>query len=198
MIESAYQPSGNIPNDESYNQLPIKINGNEYFIDVSLVERPYPLVPTLDEISLERQLEAEKQGAEQEEIDPELQPKTLEDKCRVWFGEDMPTKYDDQRPERDLVNHPRIEPQILDQPPTRLYFLPASWFTFFESKTGRTGGYAFATTFGTFLVSKEIFCYNDNAHIGLSLSVLAFIGIKFYGKKANEYLTASVIVSFSP
>ena len=107
----------------------------------------------------------------------------------------MPTKYDDQKPERDLVNFPRIPPNLDCQPATRLYFLPESWFTFFESKTGRTGGYVFGATFLSFLLSKELLIYNENAHTGSALIVIAYVGMKKYGKVANDYMTAAFIVS---
>jgi len=153
VIESNFQPSGQIPHDESYHQIPCKINGNEYVVDPDLLETPYPFVPTLEEISIERQ-----PTDEEKEIEPEFQPKTLEDKCRVWFGADMPTKFDDQRPDRDLVNYPRLPPNLVETSPARLYFLPEAWFKFFESKTGRTGGYVFGFTFWTFFSVKRTVC----------------------------------------
>jgi len=189
VIESAYQPSGHIPNDESYHQIPIRVGGKDHVIDYLDIEQPYPLVPTLEEISIEKKASTEEGGVEQE-IEPEFQPKNLEDKCRVWFGEDMPTKYDDQGPERDHVNFPRIPPNPDEQPKTRCYFLPESWFKFFESKTGRTGGYTFMATFGTMLVSKELFVYNENAHIGLPLIIIGTTAIKMYGKQTNDLMTA--------
>lgn len=189
-----------MPTDESYHQIPIVIDGQEWVCDPENLEQPYPLIVSLDEISIEKKQVAGEEGeaaAAQEELPPEFQVKTLEDKIKVWFGENMPTKYDDQRPERDLVNYPRIPPQLIDPPTTRLYFLPESWFKFFESKTGRTGGYVFGTTFITFLVSKEIFCYNDNAHSGAALFLIAYMVVTKYGKQINDYMTSHMIVSGS-
>lgn len=197
VIESHYKPSGHVPTDESYHQIPIVIDGKEWVVNPEYLEREYPLIVSQDEISLEKKQAASEDAdaAPQEELPPEFQVKTLEDKIKVWFGADMPTKYDDQRPERDLVNYPRIPPQMIDPPPTRLYFLPESWFKFFESKTGRTGGYVFGTTFITFLLSKEIFCYNTNAHSGAALFLIALYVVKNHGKTINAWMTSHMIVS---
>jgi len=45
---------------------------------------------------------------------------------------------------------------------------------------------------GHFLVSKELFVYNENAHIGLSLCILGIIGVKKWGKSANEWMTSAL------
>ena len=200
VIESDFKPSGHVPNDESHFQVPVNIDGQDWVAEREYLDRPYPLIVSLDEISIEKKQATTEEGAEEgaaqeQELEPEFQVKTLEDKIKVWFGADMPTKYDDQRPERDLVNFPRLPPNLLDAPPTRLYFLPESWFKFFEPKTGRTGGYVFATTFWTFLISKEIFCYNDNAHSGLALFCIALFAVKKFGKQANDWATSTFLVS---
>lgn len=193
VIESDYKPSGKVPTDESYYQVPVIINGKEYAPED--IADPYPLVPSLDEISIEKQQTSSTEDGQVVEEDPEFQVKTLEDKIRCWFGAEMPTKYDDQRPERDLINFPRLPPQLNEMPRTRLYFLPESWFKFFESKTGRSGGYVFAATVGSFIVSKELLVWNDNAHAASALIVLAIFGIKKFGRSANDYMTSSLVVS---
>lgn len=197
MIESEFKPSGNVPTDESYHQIPINIDGKDWVCEREYLYRHYPLIVSLDEISIEKKQASAEDAVEevQEEVAPEFQVKTLEDKIKVWFGADMPTKYDDQRPERDLVNFPRIPPHLVDPPATRLYFLPESWFKFFEPKTGRTGGYVFATTFWTYLISKEIFCYNENAHSSLALVCIAYFVVKNYGKQLNAWMTSHMLVS---
>lgn len=199
MIESYYKPSGNIPKGEDYHQIPVVIDGMEFPGEPADYEKCYPFVPSLEDISIEKNLnpEAAKDGeqAAVEELEPEFQVKTLEDKLKVWFGEDMPTKFDDQKPERDHVNYPRIPYFQLDAPATRLYFIPESWFKFFESKTGRTGGYIFGTTFITFLLSKELLVWNTNAHPGLALAIIAAYAIKKFGKQGNAWLTSNVDVS---
>jgi len=191
VIESDYKPSGAIPTGEDYHQIPVNFDGKDHVCSPDSFVTVYPFVPSLESISIEKQLIKKDEKAE--EIEPEFQEKTLEDKIRVWFGPDMPTKYDDQKPERDLENHPRIPFRLTEKTPTRMYFLPESWFKFFEPKTGRLGGYTFGVTFGTFLVSKEIFCYNENAHTGLALAALAYIFINNYGKQVNDFAKAHII-----
>jgi len=193
VIESSLKPTGQVPTDEGYYQIPVKIEGVDWVVDTDSYTKPYPFVPTLDKISLEKKastVEADEQQPENAELEDE--PRTLEDKLKVWFGEDMATKYDDQKPERDLVNFPRLPPQPEETPPTRLYFVPESWLKFFESKTGRSGGYAFFATFGTFLVSKELFVFNDNACIGVTMTAIAIILRVKFGDLIHGYLLGNV------
>lgn len=193
VIESYYKPSGNIPRGEDYHQIPVVINGMEFTGEPDEMEKCYPFVPSLEDISIEKNLTPSAEGEQAaEQLEPEFQVRTLEDKLKVWFGEDMPTKFDDQKPERDHVNFPRIPYYQLDAPATRLYFIPESWFKFFESKTGRTGGYIFGTTFITFLLSKELFVWNTNAHPGIALALIAAIAIKKFGAQTNAWLTSNI------
>lgn len=87
-------------------------------------------------------------------VGEKMTPDKLERELLVKFGEKMPTIHDDKAPERDVINFPR-QPVPLDTPPTRHHVIPESWLQFFYPKTGVTGPYTFAATFGTFLLSKE-------------------------------------------
>lgn len=98
-----------------------------------------------------------------------------------------------QNEERDLVNFPRRERPI-DKPPVRLGFLPEEWFTNFHEKTGVTGPYAFIATFGTYLVSKEIYVLEHDFYVGLGLLAIGTFAVSKigpdFGKMINEGLDA--------
>ncbi|XP_049885044.1 ATP synthase subunit b, mitochondrial-like [Pectinophora gossypiella] len=62
----------------------------------------------------------------------------------------------------------------------RMGFLPDEWFTFFYSKTGKSGGYVFLLVFANYCVSKEILVMEHEYYGGLSwIIVLYFISTKF-------------------
>lgn len=116
-----------------------------------------------------------------------LDPKELEKAVNVRFGPSMPTIDDDKSPERDVVNFPR-QPQLMDVPPRVFHVLPKSWFDFFHSKTGYSGGFTFATTFGLFLVSKEWIVMEHEICTGLSLTIIISIVVSKAGPAVNKYL----------
>merc|ERR1712117_696690 len=60
----------------------------------------------------------------------------------------------EKNPERDHVNFPRRKREELPSP-VRHWWIPEEYFSFFAPKTGVTGGYIFALSFGSFLCSKE-------------------------------------------
>jgi len=63
----------------------------------------------------------------------------------------------------------------------RMGFVPEEWFTFFYKKTGVTGPYTFAVTLSTYLVSKEIYVMEHEYYSGLSLLLLAVLGVTKLG-----------------
>jgi len=77
----------------------------------------------------------------------------------------------EKNPERDLVNFPRRSQKI--QPdPVRHWWIPEEYFTFFHPKTGVTGPYMFVASFGTFMVSKEIFPISHDVYTGAAMATL--------------------------
>ena len=90
-------------------------------------------------------------------------------------------------PERDLVNFPRRKRPI-ESPPVRLGFLPEEWFTQFHVKTGVTGPYMFLASFGTFLISKEIYVLEHEFYTGIGLFLVGLTIIKGAGPAINSYV----------
>lgn len=74
----------------------------------------------------------------------------------------------------------------------RYGFIPEEWFQAFYSKTGVTGPYAFAVTFSTYLVSKEIYVLEHEYYAGLSLLIMWTFGIKKLGPKMAAFLDKEV------
>jgi F-type H+-transporting ATPase subunit b len=95
--------------------------------------------------------------------------------------------------ERDLVNFPRRKRPI-EKAPVRLGFIPEEWFTALYNKTGITGPYMFMASFGTYLLSKEIYVLEHEFYAGLSLFAVWGYGVHKLGpdytKSINEKLDA--------
>jgi F-type H+-transporting ATPase subunit b len=90
-------------------------------------------------------------------------------------------------PERDKENFPH--PVQRDQnPPTRLGFLPASWFDFFYDKTGVTGPYVLGFGALTYMFSKEIIVVEHTFLELLSLGLVMMYVSKRYGQKIGAAL----------
>jgi len=86
----------------------------------------------------------------------------------------------EEGPERDLINFPR--PKRLEHPPpVRFGFVPEDWFTFFYSKTGVTGPYAFGTGVLTYVLSKEIWVLEHEFWGGVSLAIMIVYAVKKLG-----------------
>jgi len=92
-------------------------------------------------------------------------------------------------PERDLVNFPRPK-RLLDPLPTRLGFIPDSWFQFFYSKTGVTGPYVFGVGFTTYILSKEILVLEHEFWTGVSLFMMIIFAVKKFGPQIRTYLSS--------
>lgn len=73
--------------------------------------------------------------------------------------------------------------------------MPMEWQNYFLPKTGVTGFYTFLVTFGTFLVSKEIYVLEHEFYNGLGMFTLCAILVnktapataKFLDKLVDEY-----------
>lgn len=76
----------------------------------------------------------------------------------------------------------------------RLGFVPEEWFTFFYKKTGVTGPYTFFLTFGTYLISKEIYIMEHEYYNGLSFLIMWIIGVKKLGPALAKYLDKEIDV----
>jgi F-type H+-transporting ATPase subunit b len=90
-------------------------------------------------------------------------------------------------PERDLVNFPRRQRPI-ESPPVRLGFIPEEWFTQFHAKTGVTGPYMFLASFGTFLISKEIYVLEHEFYTGIGLFLVGLTIVKAAGPSVNSFV----------
>jgi F-type H+-transporting ATPase subunit b len=82
--------------------------------------------------------------------------------------------------ERDLINFPR-RTRPIDKPPVRLGFIPEEWFAALHAKTGATGPYMFLVSFGTYLLSKEIYVLEHEFYSGVALFAVWGIGIAKLG-----------------
>lgn len=94
-------------------------------------------------------------------------------------------------PERDTKNFPHpIQPE--KNPPTRLGFIPETWFQNFYDKTGVTGPYLLGTGVLTFLFSKELWVvehgFTEFAAFWLAMTVI----LKKYGAKIGAFLERDV------
>jgi len=100
----------------------------------------------------------------------------------VAVPEDAPSWVD--RPERDLVNFPRLKQ--LDKPaPVRMVFIPQGWFDMFYNKTGVTGPYTLGFGVITYLCSKEIYVLEHEFWSGLCLFGTWGWAINKYGPGIN-------------
>lgn len=90
-------------------------------------------------------------------------------------------------PERDLVNFPH--PTISEHsPPTRLGFIPETWFQFLYEKTGVTGPYCLGFGTLTYVLSKEIWIIEHGFSHFVAYWVLMYFLIKKYGHKIGAHL----------
>lgn len=76
----------------------------------------------------------------------------------------------------------------------RYGFVPEEWFTFFYKKTGVTGPYAFFLTFGTYLISKEVYVMEHEFYNGLSFLVMWIVGVKKLGPPLAKWLDKEIDV----
>ncbi|KAH1007026.1 hypothetical protein HUJ04_004308 [Dendroctonus ponderosae] len=81
-------------------------------------------------------------------------------------------------------------PRLVRQEPGKVLFafVPEEWWRAFIPKTGVTGFGVFLFTFSTFLVSKEYYVLEHEFYGGLSMLLLWFIGIKYYGAQVGQTL----------
>jgi len=107
------------------------------------------------------------------------------------IAEDIDIFENEKNPQRDHKNFPRRK-RPMNHPAVRHGFIPETWFDFFHSKTGVTGPYMFLASFGTYLISKEIWVLEHEFYCGITLfGVLGFINHKF-GDQIDAYLTKGV------
>lgn len=76
----------------------------------------------------------------------------------------------------------------------RLGFVPEEWFQFFYKKTGVTGPYTFFLTFGTYLISKEIYVMEHEFYNGLSFLIMWIVGVKKLGPALAKWLDKEIDV----
>merc|ERR1711992_65850 len=81
----------------------------------------------------------------------------------------------EKNPERDHVNFPRRKREEFPSP-VRHWWIPEEYFSFFAPKTGVTGGYIFALSFGSFLCSKEYIIFEHEMHVGMVFAI-AIVGV---------------------
>lgn len=127
-------------------------------IDMHLppLNKPDPRLVESGDVSFPKPAVIEGTRPDYEVVGEKATPQSIMQVMKVDFGPNMPTIHDDESPERDTVNFPRIK-QHLDTPPTRFHCVPESWFQIFYPKTGVSGPYVFGGGLLTFLFSKEWF-----------------------------------------
>lgn len=124
-------------------------------------------------------------------IGDKMTPHRLQREMRTVFSDKMPTIHDDKKPERDVVNFPR-QPVLEYAPPTRYHVIPESWFRFFYPKTGVSGPYAFAASFGSFLVSKEWIIYEHELLTGITSTAIFTYAVIKYGPKLSNWANSKI------
>lgn len=88
---------------------------------------------------------------------------------------------------------PSIERPVRQEPgKVLLGFIPEEWMQFFIPKTGITGFYTFMFTFGTFLVSKEIYVLEHEFYNGLAVVATWWGLVKWAGPHVASYLDREV------
>lgn len=70
--------------------------------------------------------------------------------------------------------------------------MPEEWWRAFIPKTGVSGFGVFLFTFSTFLVSKEYYVLEHEFYGGLSMLLLWYIGIKYYGAQVAQFLDKDI------
>merc|ERR1712223_313136 len=97
----------------------------------------------------------------------------------------------EKNPERDHVNFPRRKREELPSP-VRHWWIPEEYFSFFAPKTGVTGGYIFALSFGSFLCSKEYIIFEHEMHVGMVFAI-AIVGVaNIVGPGLTKSLDATI------
>merc|ERR1712109_350600 len=97
----------------------------------------------------------------------------------------------EKNPERDHVNFPRRKREELPSP-VRHWWIPEEYFSFFAPKTGVTGGYIFALSFGSFLCSKEYIIFEHEMHVGMVFAI-AIVGVaNIVGPALTKSLDATI------
>jgi F-type H+-transporting ATPase subunit b len=89
-------------------------------------------------------------------------------------------------PQRDLVNFPPLVSREFS-PPTRLGFVPETWFKFMYEKTGVTGPYVLGFGSLTFLLSKEIWVIEHGFSHFIAFWFLFYYLAKKYGRTIGTY-----------
>lgn len=98
-------------------------------------------------------------------------------------------------PEFDIKieREPTVERPVRQEPgKVILGVIPEEWLHFFLPKTGVTGFYTFVFTFGTFLVSKEIYVLEHNFYNGLGMLVICWSAVKYIGPHIALYLDGEI------
>jgi len=107
-------------------------------------------------------------------------------------------------PERDHVNFPHT-PQPLESPPVKLGWIPESWFNILYDKLGVTGPYTLGVGFTAFLISKELWVFEEHFAEFAGFCMAAIIIQKkfghniagFFDKKVDAYNDAAFVKPIS-
>lgn len=175
---------------DEYENIPVVIDGKEYIVDCLNLPFPPPIIPTIvtpDDPAYKND----------EEIIPDNPGDTMADYILTHFAENMPTKDDENNPERDLVNYPNRNKRVIAPYEWKLYIFPKHWFDALYEKTGVTGPYVALGTVSMFLLSKEYLVVDHSVPPGLIFYLILAMGIKKYGPAVKNHLLAIDIVSFS-
>lgn len=94
-------------------------------------------------------------------------------------------------PERDHVNFPHLA-QPAASPPVRLGWIPESWFNILYDKLGVTGPYTLGVGFCAFLISKELWVFEEGLAEFVGFCMAALIIQKKAGHKIAAYFDRNV------
>lgn len=134
---------------------------------------------SLASTGLNLSVEIDKEKPSYDIIPPESFPKIRREIEKTPFVPEFDIKI---QPEPPLEKPVRQEPGKVI-----MCVIPEEWLYFFLSKTGVTGFYTFVFTFGTFLISKELYVLEHNFYNGLSMLVMCWGGVKWIGPHFKKY-----------
>ncbi|MFH4979578.1 hypothetical protein AB6A40_006287 [Gnathostoma spinigerum] len=119
----------------------------------------------------------------------------FQDVDKEWFAPKvLPTVPRDykEHPDRDLVNYP-YPARRMYPPKTRMLMIPDSWMTPFYNVTGVSGPYLFFGGLLAFLINKEIYVLEEQAHMLVGWILFYLLLSRTIGYRLDNWLYGEYI-----